>query len=115
MDDLSLFLQRSNLALFSDRFEREEDPQRRVQLRTLMVDEERRYGFRLEQLDLANDRIGKARQRVERQRALVSRLTEVGDSSATRAEATLRRFSELVSLFEQFRTMIEAGINRTEL
>jgi hypothetical protein len=67
MDDMTLFMQRSNIVNFVGRLEREVQPDRRVLLLTLLLEEENRYGNHAEQLDNAMAHIANGERRIARQ------------------------------------------------
>jgi hypothetical protein len=112
MDPLNLFVQRSNFKICSRRLEEEEDDESRAMVRDLLLREQQRYGFHAEQLGIAEEQIREARERIIIQTNLINQMSaNGGDTTASRR--TLDHLIEALQLFEQFRLLVLASIDRS--
>jgi hypothetical protein len=85
------------------------DPTKRSTLMTLLIEEENKFGAGYERLDAADQWVAAGRDRIEKQRDLIARLSEAGHDMAT-AHQQLRGFMEIQSLFEGYRRHLAARL-----
>jgi hypothetical protein len=103
------FIHQQNLVRFVEALERETDPGRRDVLQQLLLEEEKRYGDRRERIEQTETFILRGRERIRRQREIISSLQE-GDGAIETAKASLLNLMRTQSLFEAFhRTLCERG------
>jgi len=104
-----------NIERYADRLRTEIDPAVRASVKALLIEEENRLGFRVEQLDKVNGYITDSHHRIEMQQRLIERLRSVecdgiaslsGGRDLTLALRLLVNLRELLILFEQYRQRI---------
>lgn len=92
------FVVNENVDLFVHRLEREVDPKSRSTLRELLIREEDRFAERSERLELLNNQIRRADERIRQQRDLIERLECSGDDTRL-ARQTLANLVDVHQLF----------------
>ncbi|MEX6508439.1 hypothetical protein [Jiella sp. M17.18] len=112
VDDSHPFIIQQNIELFVRRLEIEDAPNRRSQLRRMLVEEENRFGQLTEQLQMLEDNRQKAARRLEAQRELIKRLAGDGKDTSL-ARRTLENFEDIARLFDAHRETIVAAMERT--
>lgn len=110
MNELDRFVQSSNMSRFASRLEIEQDEKQRDLIRRLLLEEEQRYGLRAEQLDMADERIGRAKQLIRRQQELIVRFAASGQDTSE-ADKLLNRLGDLLALFEHYRLQVLEALN----
>jgi len=111
MDPLAKFVQGQNIARFTAQLLTEADANERDVLRQLLLEEETRYGFRSEQLALADQHIAASALRIERQKMLIEQMKAKGADTKI-AERIFGNFLETHQLFVEIRSHIAEGLDR---
>lgn len=114
MDALERFVCDQNVAQFRDLLTREMDAARRTVLLRLLVAEECKLGFDMEQLANTDREIARCRAHVERQRTLVAELKRDGRDTA-RASALLETLTQSLAAHEQHRRRICEKLDQSRL
>lgn len=102
---MSRFVHRRNIERYADRLEADVDPTQRSVFMRLMIEEEDRFGHRVEALDLANRRLASARELITRQQVLVDRLAQAGEDTG-QENLLLAQLLDLYAVFEAYRDEI---------
>src|SRR4051794_9561603 len=105
MDATSRLRGDDDLASFADQLQWEFEPAKRETLQSLLLDEERRLGFTLEQLDKAERRLSHGGVRIARQTALIGEL-KVAGYDVGRAERLLENLKHIQGLFAAYHAFI---------
>lgn len=113
-DLLSRPVSGESLRSLEGQLEAETDPPRRSTLFNLLVDEENRLGFNLEQLACVDERIAAAKERVERQQNVIAQLKRDGGATK-RANALLDTFRQTLALYESYRKQIMDALDKSKL
>ncbi len=95
----------------ADRFEAERDPIRRQALRTLLIEEEDRFGQRAERLDRAEAHIASSKFRIEELERAIDRLRGGGHDVRT-AERVLASMRDLLDTFGSYRETLLDDLDR---
>jgi hypothetical protein len=95
----------------ADRFEAERDPIRRQALRTLLIEEEDRFGERAERLDRAEAHIASSNFRIQELEKAITRLRGDGHDVRT-AERALTSMKDLLKLFGSYRDTLLDDLGR---
>ena len=103
------FIHTQNLLRYVDMLEKEADPIRRERLRSLLIEEEDRFGSEREWLDEAELYIVQSRSRIRRQEEIVAHLRRDGRDSE-QADRLLTNMSDLLQLFQQRRDQLQASV-----
>jgi DNA-binding CsgD family transcriptional regulator len=111
---VDIFTGKHNLEHFANRLGVESDPARRETMLRLIVEEEDKLGFGLEQLEIAEDRIAAGNKRIAMQRAVVARLGN-GGSDTRLAKDVLATLVKAQALFEDYRQKILRQLNGSPL
>jgi hypothetical protein len=114
MDALERFVCDQNVAQFRDLLTTEMDAARRAVLLKLLVAEECKLGFDVEQLANTDREIGRCRGHVERQRTLVAEMERDGRETA-RASLLLETLTESLAAHEQHRRRICDRLEQSRL
>ena len=114
MDATSKFVGDHNFARFADKLQWELDPAKRKMLHSLLVEEERRLGFNLEQLDKAERRVSDGEARIARQEALIGDLRAAGHD-IRKAECLLDNLIEVQEMFTTYHRLILDTVNLSRL
>lgn len=114
MDHLSDYVARQNITRFCDQLTSELDGKRRAALQRLLIEEEDRLGFSVEQLDEIERAIAKGEERIEQQRTLVE-VMECNGRDPTVAKALLENLTQIQAMFEQYRQTMLDAIERNRL
>ena len=96
------FTAKLNIELYRDRLRTEADPETASTLHKLLIEEEDRLGFDLEQLEKIVREIADGRSRVERQLSLIEEL-ETNGHDANSAKAILSNLCKTLLIYEQYR------------
>lgn len=115
MDDLSFahterFVRDENIRRYENEIRTEVDATRRSILLRLLVEEENKLGWNREQLVLAEQRIASLDKCVERQLALIDRMTEDGQDT-TAAKDLLITLRQLLALHRWYHDKIVENLN----
>ncbi len=95
----------------ADRFEAERDPVRRHALRTLLIEQEDRFGERAERLDRAEAHIASSVFRIdELEKTIGRRRCEGADVSV--AERALASMKDLLATFDRYRLALLDDLDR---
>ena len=95
------FTPKENISDIADQLRAEKNPQERCALKSLLRQEEDRYGYYSEQLEIAHRHILDGRSRIIRQEGIIADLR--GNGSDTRkAEEVLHNLEELYEMFLVF-------------
>lgn len=105
MNDVDKFINRENIGRFAEAYWAERDSSRNVQIRRLLVEEENRFGYYSEQVQITSWNIKRCNDLIAKQQSLVADLRQRG-GDPTLAEAMLNRLFELRSLFKQFHATV---------
>jgi DNA-binding CsgD family transcriptional regulator len=99
------FAAEQDFARFADRFCAELDRAERDRLRQLLLDEDRGFASRAEQLDKLDIQLARCKERIAKQRAIVGAWVsrEGLDQELGRSRHLLSRLIELHDLFEEYR------------
>jgi hypothetical protein len=114
MDAMAKFVNAHNVEKFVDQLRWQLDPSVRTALQRLLVEEERRFGFNLEQLSMVDRKLSEAKDRISAQERLVERLRIEGHDTAS-AECLLNNLMGIERIFKQQRQVILDSINRNRL
>ena len=98
----------------ADRLEGELDPIRRHALRTLLIQEEDRFGERAERLDRAEAHIANSRFRIEELEKAIERHRARGANVAT-AERVLASLRDMLVTFDSYRHTLLQDLDRNAL
>jgi len=108
---MSNFTVETNIERYANRLLTETDPTVRSTVKTLLIEEENRFGFRVEQLHRVDRYIADSHRRIEKQRRVVDASPHDGGEK----NGSLRLLSymkELLSLFHDYRELITASLER---
>jgi len=98
----------------ADRLEAERDPIRRHALRTLLIEEEDRFGEAAERLDRAEAHIASSVFRIEElEKAIAHRKARGADVGA--AERSLALMKEVLGAFDVYRTQLLESLDRSPI
>ncbi len=109
------FIIERNIERYADRLRTEIDPTVRASVKALLIEEENRFGFRVEQLDKVNGYIADSHHRIDKQQRVIERLRSdehhgipslSGGRDLTLVLRLLFNLRELLTLFEQYRQRI---------
>jgi hypothetical protein len=106
------FVARENIRHFRDRLETETEPSARSLLRTLMVQEEDRFGHNSEALHEIEKLIARAKECVNRQKGAIASIERDGRDKA-QALALLGAYSENLLAFENQREKILSRLQQS--
>jgi DNA-binding CsgD family transcriptional regulator len=99
----------TNIERYADRFSTEADAAVRATIKILLVEEEKRLGFHLKQLDRVDRYIADCHRHIERQKLLSK--DQSRDGARLRAsQPLLVNLKELLSLFEHYRQLITKSL-----
>jgi len=101
MEDTAQFVGDLNVARFVEKLWSERDPDTRVSLKKLLVEEEDKFGRRAERLSNLQRYIVEGNRRIASQKSLIRRLSASGHDIRM-AEITLSNLMEIQGLFEQY-------------
>jgi hypothetical protein len=105
MNNMTLFIQRSNIANFIRRLENEVQLDRRALLHHLLLEKENRYGYHVKQLEIAVAHIDDGERRVARQRDLINGL-RAACQDTTVVEQLLSSLQQTQTLFLDYRSRL---------
>jgi hypothetical protein len=111
MDATAQFVSDLNVARFVDQLRWQNDPATRTVLKRLLLEEVRKFGFKLDQLTMVDRQISEAREGVRVQKNIVERL-RIRGYDTTRAESLLSNLVAIQRIFEQHRRVILDSANR---
>lgn len=107
MDKVTRFVSDQNIARFVEALNHETDAKRQGALRGLLIEEENRFGSRVERLELVERHLRGGAMRIEQQKITIERLAAKG-ADLTEAERLLRNFVVIQEMFLSFRaTLVE--------
>jgi hypothetical protein len=99
-----------NIHHFTDLLGSTSDPVKRKMVMSLLLDEENKLGAGQEALDIAETRIAKGRKLIERQEALIARVSENGHDVRAHNDL-LATLVKVQGAFERYRRTIMRGLN----
>ncbi len=114
MDAIARFANEQNITRFTDQLCSETDLERQQTLRQLLLEEEYRFGFYSEQVDIAQRLLSEGRTRIVKQELLIADLKENGND-ISEANRLLDLFLGIQGLFEKFRLFALESLDRNKL
>jgi hypothetical protein len=100
-DNTARFVCNLNVTRFVERLRSERDPDMRVSLKTLLVEEENKFAHSAERLNKLRRYIDEGNDRIASQKSLIERL-RASDHDTRLAERTLGNLVEIQRLFEEY-------------
>jgi hypothetical protein len=105
------FIYEQNIASFVRQLEHELDPGRRATLKSLLLEEENKFGRATEILDRVDRLISDGQARIARQGDLIKRLRSQGHAVCM-AEALLENLKEIQRLYFATRERLKGALNQ---
>ena len=108
------FVRDHKVARFVRQLQREFDPTKREALKSLLLEEENKFAFDLEELDRVERRILECQDQIPRLESLAEKLRAQGED-ATLSESLLSNSEELLAIFESYRQRVLERLCRIRL
>ena len=109
------FIARENITHFRALLESEVDPSKRLTLRTLLLQEEDKFGADCESLNDVERHIADGKGRIERQRVLIADLERNGRNGVAQARVILEILMDSQTLLCAYRERILTKLNNGPL
>jgi hypothetical protein len=100
-DNTAQFVCDLNVKRFAEKLQSERDPDMRMSLKKLLIEEEDKFAQSVERLDKVRRHIDEGNQRISSQKSLIERLS-TNDHDTRLAERTLGNLVEIQRLFEEY-------------